>query len=464
MKFFDKNAVENICGCLACVPDKVLLVGNNEGKLNAHCERYHSFFLGRGKDIDFIPKKIQYKEIRYNEIEIDMLSNVVYHLDKIVDEYIDKDTCVIDLTGGQDLMLVAAGIIYERYKDKGLQMHRFNLRNNKLYDCDKNKEAISFDPPELSAEELVRLYGGAIVYENEKPGTTYPWEWSEDFEHDIDMMWMVCKRRVGAWNRQISVFAEAEEENDSPDPLVTTADIAKLKERVKKEREKYDNKRAKNDNNDNRAKNDNNDSIINDTIISKLQKYGLISFYSDEESISITYKNEQVKRCLTKAGQALEMKITLSAKRARNKDGSPVYNDVVNGAYIDWDNKLDEEGYDTDNEIDVLLMRGTVPVFVSCKNGWVETDELYKLDTVAERFGGNYAKKVLVATALNKKLSSTKSFEQRAHDMDITLVDDILNTIDEDLEKAVSKFWSGGGNPKKRDHASQNAAGIRRRK
>ena len=43
---------------------------------------------------------------------------------------------------------------------------------------------------------------------------------------------------------------------------------------------------------------------------------------------------------------------------------------------------------ETKNEIDVMLMRGVVPVFVSCKNGAVKMDELYKLDTVAQRFGG----------------------------------------------------------------------------
>ena len=304
-----------------------------------------------------------------------MLSNVADQLSAIVGEVIDKDICVIDLTGGQDLMLVAAGIVYDRYKDKNLQMHRFNLRNNKLYNCDSNGKIISVEsPPVLSAGELVKLYGGAIVYENDKHGTTYPWEWSEDFINDVDMMWSVCRKNVRAWNTQIGVFAAAEEVNDSPDPLVTMADMTKLKTQLELQDANY---------------------VHINSIIRNLQKYGMITLDSNEESISITYKNEQVKRCLTKAGQALEIKITLSAMRARDKDGNPVYNDIVNGAYIDWDDRLhtDQECCDTANEIDVLLMRGTIPVFVSCKNGRVEMDELYKLDTVAERFGGSYAKK-----------------------------------------------------------------------
>ena len=47
----------------------------------------------------------------------------------------DLQESVIDLAVA-DLFLVAAGIVAEKYKDKNIQMHRFNLRNNKIYDCD----------------------------------------------------------------------------------------------------------------------------------------------------------------------------------------------------------------------------------------------------------------------------------------------------------------------------------------
>ena len=54
------------------------------------------------------------------------------------------------------------------------------------------------------------------------------------------------------------------------------------------------------------------------------------------------------------------------------------------------------------NEVDVLVMRENVPVFMSCKSGKLKAQEslhaLYELETVTERFGGKYAKKVLVTT------------------------------------------------------------------
>ena len=100
------------------------------------------------------------------------------------------------------------------------------------------------------------------------------------------------------------------------------------------------------------------------------------------------------------------MKVFLAALEAQENDGTKTYNDVMNGVYIDWDGDIstDQNGYDTENEIDVIMMHGMVPVFVSCKNGYVDKDELYKLNAVATRFGGKYAKKVLVATSLVQKI------------------------------------------------------------
>ena len=53
------------------------------------------------------------------------------------------------------------------------------------------------------------------------------------------------------------------------------------------------------------------------------------------------------------------------------------------------------------NEIDVLLMKDMIPIFISCKNSSFLPEELYKLSAVAKHFGGEYAKKVLVTNYLS---------------------------------------------------------------
>ena len=86
-------------------------------------------------------------------------------------------------------------------------------------------------------------------------------------------------------------------------------------------------------------------------------------------------------------------------------------------------------------------MHGMIPVFVSCKNGAFTSEELYKLNTVAQRFGGPYAKKVLVATALNTACDAPDHLRQRAKDMNICLVENLQELDGKQLEKKVRSFW-----------------------
>ena len=63
---------------------------------------------------------------------------------------------------------------------------------------------------------------------------------------------------------------------------------------------------------------------------------------------------------------------------------------------------------------DVMSIENNRPTFISCKIGSVDQMALYELETVANRFGGKYAKKVL-ATA--QPLSAAHM--QRAKEMGI---------------------------------------------
>ena len=69
------------------------------------------------------------------------------------------------------------------------------------------------------------------------------------------------------------------------------------------------------------------------------------------------------------------------------------------GVHIDWDGKRSER--DVLNEIDVIAIKGNVPIFISCKNGRLGKTQslhaLYELDTVTSRFGGKYAKMIMIA-------------------------------------------------------------------
>lgn len=360
IEFFDKTCVENICACLSQIPERVIFLGDKKKELESHAARYEKLFTERGQTVEFVCKSVN----RNN------LKSIVALLSDIVEKYSD---CAFGLTGGDGLFLTAAGIVYERYKDKNIQLHRFNIHNNKIYDCDNDGNVLSVNEnSNLTVRENVLIYGGDVV-----DGKSF----DTACESDIVDIWNICKRNVSAWNHAVNNIKK---------------DSGICKELVKKE----------------------------------------LTFFKDGK---IVYKNDMVRHCLSKAGMALEMIVFLAAKQVNDKDGNAVYNDCMNGVCIDWDGH--DEKYDTKNEIDVMLMRGMMPIFISCKNGAVETEELYKLNSVAQRFGGAYSKKILFSTALSGKGEFSEYFRQRAKDMDIRLIENIQYLSYEEIKNTVKNLW-----------------------
>ena len=419
IEFFEKDAIENICSSLLEPPDRVIMIGDNLKLIRRYAENYKIILSERGMDVEFICQAVNRNNIQ----------SIINALCSVVEQY---ENCVFDLTGGEDLYLVAAGIVLERYKNKNIQMHRFNVRNNKISDVDQDGNTIlEYNAPLLSIEENIRIHGGGIVYEEQREDATRRWDMNDDFKRDINSIWNICRHDVRLWNAQIGVF-EAAQKLSGNSGLTVNVPTEQLKETLQSNGGKY---------------------FVIRKIFEELRCAGLLTNYSyNEDLFSVTYKNEQVKRCLTVAGQALEMKVFLAALEATETDGTVTYNDVMNGVFIDWDGEIhtDRQSYDTENEIDVIMMHGMVPVFVSCKNGNIEKEELYKLNSVATRFGGKYAKKVLVATALDNS-SSSNYLRQRARDMGIRLVEgyshngkykDFVDMNDVEINRMIRSLWS----------------------
>ena len=420
IEFFEKDAIENICSSLTKVPDRVILIGDKLKLMQRQAKNYRDILTSKGMDVEFICRAVNKNKMQ----------TIIDALSVFIEQY---DDCIFDLTGGEDLYLVAAGIVLEKYKDKNIQMHRFNIRNNTIIDGDEDgKTILEGVGPVLSVEENIRIYGGDIVYHESREDTTFRWDMTPDFKRDINTMWDICRQNARLWNTQICVFEAAERLAGYTDDLTISIPTGQLKVEVESNGGKFK---------------------FFWQIINGLTDAGLIyDFYSDDDMSSFTYKNEQVKRCLTVAGQALEMKVFLAALEAKENDGTKTYNDVMNGVYIDWDGDIStgQDGYDTENEIDVIMMHGMVPVFVSCKNGYVDRDELYKLNAVATRFGGKYAKKVLVATSLGDS-DFSNYLRQRAEDMGIRLIEgyshngnykDFTDMNDAEINRVVRSLWS----------------------
>jgi hypothetical protein len=128
---------------------------------------------------------------------------------------------------------------------------------------------------------------------------------------------------------------------------------------------------------------------------------------------------------MTKAGQLLELKTAFALAGLKDSDGEPLFHDIRVGAVIDWDPESEKNSEDNRsvNEIDVIAMYGALPVFISCKNGAFDSEELYKFNTVAELFGSEFVRKILVTADMENSCHDADSLRERMDEMGIKRIE-----------------------------------------
>lgn len=368
---FAKAPIDNIINALDSRAEKIIFLGEVD-QMEKHVLVYKRLLKLKGISSEIVLKNVS----KHN------LDHILDVLTEIVES---EESLIFDVTGGADLVLLAFGIIYERYKNKkSITLKRFDIPTE--------------DYP-LNVKELISLYGGIVVPEEPQP--TVP-----NALDEIDKLWNLARVNSSKWNRNHSYFKELERKGErSYDLLDIYLNLSEAKSKI----DKYDSKFSE---------------VC--YLLEDLEKIGFVqNVIIGQDTISYKYKNLFSRRCLEKAGDALELKSYFEAL-SLTKDGKPYFNDCFVSVNIDWDgiiHALSEHWKDTSNEIDLILMKGLVPIFISCKNGKIGEEELYKLNTVANRFGGKYAKKVLIATKLERESEDArKSYMQRAKDMGIKLV------------------------------------------
>ena len=94
------------------------------------------------------------------------------------------------------------------------------------------------------------------------------------------------------------------------------------------------------------------------------------------------------------------------------------FDEVHLGYVIDWDNS--DQNDTTDNEIDVVAIKNSVPYFISCKMRKPEAKDVYEIACLAERVGGGAAKAVVATTfPVDKTKDSDKGIYQRMKKMKV---------------------------------------------
>lgn len=387
---FTQADIDNMANCLRLRPAKMILVGQAK-KMARPIKRYEKLLQKRKQKTRIVPCNIEHKSYRD-------ICDALYKLLR------NEKKCVIDITGGDETVILAVGAVLAQLTEeqrKEIRVEKYDHEQGVVVDCVRNRRTSSSRGASLTVEQLILLHGGCIHPDSYQPPEEYKYS-------DLEQVWELSKD----WNNGIAKLLEFEKRSDDADPLqicVPWSDLHSISHFAEKE------------------------SIVLD-LLEKMHRKNVINDYSNFYCMQYEYRSVEHRYCTAKAGNVLEMKTLLEA-RSVAENGAPYFNDCRMSVSIDWDGVVNSPGPDTNNEIDVVLMRGTTPLFISCKNGDVEEEELYKLNTVANRMGGKYVRKMLVATNFNKGAS----FVQRARDMGIYLVTNVADLTHEQWREAFLK-------------------------
>ena len=398
IELFDRSQIENVIAALRFNPQKIVFIGFKEVMTKRRQKALSDFFAMREMNIEFEFEIVE----RYD------FDAIVGKLNSILDR---NDDCCFDLTGGKELVLTAMGVVSTL---RDVPMFQINVRTGDFIKIKNCEDLIGTEKSTMLLKESVVLNGCSVVYTERDD---FKWDLNTEFKRDLEVIWQISKRNCGLWNRQCGVFENIERFGQIDEEYRVSVNLKYMREC-------------------------NQDVLLHKQVVDNLlQNNLLLEYVRQGDMLCFRYKNKQIHQCITKAGNILELYSYMLFKEITEEEPG-YYDDIDIGVYIDWDGVIHDitsEKKDTKNEIDVMLMRDLVPIFVSCKNGKVHKEALYELATVSDKFGGKYAKKFLLTTYVSSDDDGRKYLIQRAHDMNITVIEGVERLERDEFKSLLKK-------------------------
>lgn len=356
VEFLSREPLENVITNLNYKVEKVIYFGFEE-----------EIQKQRRVLIRFLKDYCGVKEVIFQSVSHYDMDDCIKMMRKVIQEHRGSDDHIyFDLTGGESFIMTGFGILATEIK---APLHVFDVEKNRLHEMREfSEESLERDVTahrvEYDIDKCIQLHGGSVNHVMHK-------SMKDEIEPKlVDTLWEISTKYQKQWNDFSAImrcFAPPIEGSLSGNATRGRVD----KELKNCERLDFD---------------------LFKKIAKECMEKGLISDLNlGGEAYAISYPSELIKDYLWDGGAILEIHTREVMKRESD------YCEA--GVHIDWDGKRSER--DVLNEIDVIAMKGNIPIFISCKNGRLGKTQslhaLYELDTVTSRFGGKYAKMIMIA-------------------------------------------------------------------
>lgn len=365
IEFYDKDVLKNIVAPLTLRPKKVIYfydIGMNDMLV----------FTALKKCLE---RNIPDIKLEYYPIDISSVDRISRQIGRIIDRN-SIEKCALDLTGGSELMLLAG---YKAGSKLNIPLLHTDLVNKRITDLEDDSLVTKTVP--LTLEDFVDAKGACFMGESHRPP-------SEERFLAIKEMARFLFKHLHQWRYTCS-FLQTVAARTLPHELMMES---KWNIHIKNGKAVYPDQE----------------------ILEMFQTLGFIQNLSVHgEYVRFAFNTIEDRQYCISFGVWLELYVYISAKE------TGVFHDAKLGTMIDWD------AYDNitvaGNEIDVILMDDSLPVFISCKLRDADTAALNELLIAKKRLGGWFSKGIIVTYSKEKKIHT--GTYKRAQELGLELLD-----------------------------------------
>lgn len=348
IELYDDRANENILAPDMFRPHRIIYLCPTEiAQDKRRQEKIRAFFLHRGWDPELI----------FLESSLFKADRILRQLLTISEKYPD---CALDVTGGSDAALFAAGMFASQ---TGVPAFTYSRKQNRFYNISGAPFADNL-PCDLaySVEEFFLMAGGTLLPGRVKNTIL------EQYLDDFDPFFACFLRFRRDWTNIISYIQRVSPAEYGQVPPLSIQG----KYTVKGEH--------------GRRNSANEDALHELARIGFIQQLAIVP----GESVSFRFRDVNIRAWLRDVGSVLELYVYKACL------DTGIFNDVISSAIVRWDDVLGHGS--VSNEIDVMAAKGVIPLFLSCKATDIKTEALNELAILRDRFGGKGAKAAIVTT------------------------------------------------------------------
>ena len=368
IELYDERPLENVLGVEVFRPERVIYICPESLARDGRIQRQlRDYFRHRGLEA----------ELRFAGVDIYNAEAILRLLRRTVEEHPD---CVLDITGGTDAVLFAAGLLSA---ETPIPVLTYSRKRNRFYDI-RNAPFAAQLPCQVrfSVEDCFRMAGGSVRTGRVENSLL------AGYLDRIDPFFQVYLKHRRDWVRIVTYLQRlSQTAPEAPIPLEVSGPYV-----VKGERS---------------ARIPAPEQALRD-----LEELGFLQELriEPEERVSFRFRDGQIRAWLRDVGSVLELYVYKACL------DTGLFDDVRTSTIVDWEG--DQRSNAVSNELDVMCSRGVTPVFISCKTCDVKTEALNELAVLRDRFGGQMARAAIVTAERGRAV-----MRNRAAELNIDVID-----------------------------------------